>query len=66
VTVADAPTSPHADAPEAPDAPDADDPVVALRTELESIGQLPVADRLERFERANAVLADELASLDEV
>jgi hypothetical protein len=45
---------------------DSDDPVVALRIELETIGQLPVAERLPRFERANAVLADELAALDEV
>jgi hypothetical protein len=42
------------------------DPLVALRTELEELDQLPVAERVARFERANETLARELALLDEV
>jgi hypothetical protein len=42
------------------------DPLVGLRTELEGIEALAVAERAEVFERANAVLARELAELDEV
>lgn len=42
------------------------DPVEALRVELESIASVPVSERVERFERANELLAAELASLDEV
>jgi hypothetical protein len=48
-----------------PDGP-AEDALVALRTELEGLDALPVADRVARFEHANAVLAAELAALDEV
>jgi hypothetical protein len=45
----------------------APDPIDALRTELEDgLDQLPVADRVARFEHANDVLARELAVLDEV
>lgn len=43
-----------------------DDPLVALRIELEQIDAVPVGDRVVRFEHANAVLARELAALDEV
>lgn len=43
------------------------DPLDALRTELEeTVDDLPVADRVSRFEHANDVLARELALLDEV
>lgn len=43
-----------------------DDRLAALRTELEGIDAVPVEQRVQRFERANQVLADELAQLDEV
>jgi hypothetical protein len=42
------------------------DPIEALRTELASIDQRPVVDRVARFEHANVVLAAALAELDEV
>lgn len=42
------------------------DPLTVLRDELDEVHQLPVADRVARFERANDVLASELAALDEV
>ncbi len=44
----------------------ADDSLAALRAELEAVDELPVADRVELFERANETLAAELAALDEV
>jgi hypothetical protein len=45
----------------------APDPLTALRAELErTVDQLPVAERVGRFEHANDVLAAELAQLDEV
>ncbi len=37
-----------------------------LRRDLETVDDAPVADRLARFERANEVLAAELAALDEL
>jgi hypothetical protein len=50
-----------------PDPVVADDPLDALRSELEGdVDRLPVADRVARFEHANDVLARELAVLDEV
>ena len=42
------------------------DPLSALRTELETIDELPVPERVAVFDRANASLARELAELDEV
>jgi hypothetical protein len=46
---------------------DTDDPLDALRAELEGdVDRRPVADRVARFEHANDVLARELAVLDEV
>jgi hypothetical protein len=42
------------------------DPLERLRHELAEVDQHPVADRVERFERANEVLAGELAALDEL
>jgi hypothetical protein len=42
------------------------DPIEALRTELASIDQQPIVDRVARFEHANVVLAAALAELDEV
>jgi hypothetical protein len=43
------------------------DPLDALRSELEeTVDQLPVQERVDRFEHANDVLARELAQLDEV
>lgn len=38
----------------------------ALRAELEGIGSVPVEDRVALFERANDVIARDLAELDEV
>lgn len=38
----------------------------ALRARLESIDAVPMDERAELFEQANAVLASALASLDEV
>jgi hypothetical protein len=59
-----APVDPEADHGSERPAPD---PIDALRAELEDgLDQLPVADRVARFERANDVLARELAVLDEV
>lgn len=43
-----------------------DAPLEALRSELEAVDELPVEQRLEVFTRANQVIADELAQLDEV
>lgn len=58
--------TPGADTGSGPDA-DRPDPLDELRTELEeSVDQLPVHDRVARFEHANDVLARELAQLDEV
>lgn len=37
-----------------------------LRHELAEIDDHPVADRVDRFEQANEVLARELAELDEL
>jgi hypothetical protein len=52
---------------DAPDPVGVDDPLDALRTELESdVDRRPVAERVARFEHANDVLARELAVLDEV
>lgn len=43
------------------------DPLETLRAELEqTVGQLPIGERVARFEHANEVLAAELAQLDEV
>jgi len=42
------------------------DPLDALRVEVASIRERPVADRVTRFEHANVVLASALAELDEV
>lgn len=42
------------------------DRLAALREELAGLDELPVADRVERFEEANEVLAAELAALDEL
>lgn len=54
------------DAP-APERTGPSDPLDALRTELEeTVDQLPVQERVARFEHANDVLARELALLDEV
>jgi polyhydroxyalkanoate synthesis regulator phasin len=45
----------------------APDPLTVLRAELEgTVDQLPVGERVARFEHANDVLAAELAQLDEV
>ena len=54
------------DAREQPEAEVADDSLAALRAELEAVDELPVAERVEVFERANETLAAELAALDEV
>ena len=37
-----------------------------LRAELASIDEMPLGDRVELFERANAVVAERLADLDEL
>lgn len=51
----------------APEGAAPSDPLDALRTELEeAVDQLPVQERVARFEHANDVLARELALLDEV
>lgn len=42
------------------------DRLQALREELAELEEVPVADRVERFERANELLAAELAALDEL
>ena len=52
--------------PPGTDAEVTDDSLAALRAELEAVDELPVADRVELFERANETLAAELAALDEV
>ena len=44
----------------------ATDRVQTLRERLDGIADVPVAERVALFEDANAVLADELAALDEV
>ena len=43
-----------------------DDAVAAIRDAVESADDLPLDRRVETFERANEVLARELALLDEV
>lgn len=43
-----------------------DDEFSSLRTELECLDAAAVSDRVSRFEHVNAVLAAELAALDEV
>lgn len=55
--------SPRSGPSETPDPPD---PLGALRVEVASIREQPVADRVTRFEHANVVLAAALAELDEV
>jgi hypothetical protein len=42
------------------------DRLATLRDELDAIDEVPVVDRVALFERANAVIAAELARLDEV
>jgi hypothetical protein len=42
------------------------DPLEELRADLGGLDDLPSADRVEVFDRANRVLAAELAELDEV
>ena len=37
-----------------------------LRRDLAEVDGVPVAERVEHFERANEVLASELAALDEL
>jgi hypothetical protein len=37
-----------------------------LRRELTAVDEVPVSERVEHFERANEVLASELAALDEL
>jgi hypothetical protein len=55
------------DAPQAAADGPAPDPLAALRAELEdTVDQLPVRERVVRFEHANEVLATELAQLDEI
>jgi len=48
------------------DTPPRDRSLDELREEVESAGRRPVVERLEAFGRVNAVLADELAQLDEL
>lgn len=43
-----------------------DDAFSSLRTELETLDGIAVRDRVPRFEQVNALLAAELAALDEV
>ncbi len=52
------------DDPTAPAA--ATDPLVQLREELSSLDGRPVGKHIPVYERANAVVAAELAALDEV
>jgi hypothetical protein len=42
------------------------DALEQLRRDLAVVDEAPVADRVKRFERANEVLAAELAALDEL
>ena len=43
-----------------------DDALSELRAELDRIAEIPLADRVALFERANEVVAGHLADLDEV
>ena len=52
-------------APGAP-APDGSDPLDEVREALETASQQPLDAQVAVFERANEVLASELAALDEV
>ena len=70
-THAEPASSTHAEPGEPPHAepaspPHADPALHGLRGELDVVETLAVADRVAVFERVNEVLANELASLDEV
>jgi len=43
-----------------------DDPASTVRSEIEALGERPVSEHVEVFERANRVIAAELSALDEV
>lgn len=53
----------HQDAP-AQDAASEDDPLLAVRAELEDVDELPLDARAEVFERTHEVVVEELRSLE--
>lgn len=44
--------------------PDAEDPLLALRAALDTVDELPLAERAQVFDRTHAVVVEELRALE--